>query len=232
MRFEVRDPAADRGQRHAELARGGRQGCRHRPPPTRSTWLRADPSVLPIKWKDDYRILAIYSPIVEGISFAGRSEDNRQRKDNDHVTHPDPRHHRRRPGRLAAAARRQSRSNSASVPNLFRLVANSPAALEGYLGLSGALGKGKLPAADPRADRAGDRRDQRLQLLPLGAHLSRQEPRQARRRRDRGQPQRRLERSEGRRGRALCRQGRHAPAGMSATPTCGPSRLPATTTRR
>jgi len=34
-----------------------------------------------------------------------------------------------------------------SVPNLFRLVANSPAALEGYLGLFGALGKGALPAA-------------------------------------------------------------------------------------
>lgn len=32
------------------------------------------------------------------------------------------------------------------VPNLFRLVANSPAALEGYLGLSGALAKGHLPA--------------------------------------------------------------------------------------
>ena len=33
------------------------------------------------------------------------------------------------------------------VPNLFRLVANNPAALEGYLGLSGALAKGRLPAA-------------------------------------------------------------------------------------
>ena len=33
-----------------------------------------------------------------------------------------------------------------SVPNLFRLVGNSPAALEGYLGMSGALGKGALPA--------------------------------------------------------------------------------------
>jgi len=32
------------------------------------------------------------------------------------------------------------------VPNLFRVVANSPAALEGYLGMSGALAKGKLPA--------------------------------------------------------------------------------------
>jgi uncharacterized peroxidase-related enzyme len=32
------------------------------------------------------------------------------------------------------------------VPNLFRLVANSPAALKGYLDLSGALGKGNLPA--------------------------------------------------------------------------------------
>jgi uncharacterized peroxidase-related enzyme len=33
------------------------------------------------------------------------------------------------------------------VPNLFRLVATSPAALQGYLALSGALGKGELPAA-------------------------------------------------------------------------------------
>ncbi|MFG6486562.1 carboxymuconolactone decarboxylase family protein [Roseateles sp. BYS78W] len=34
-----------------------------------------------------------------------------------------------------------------SVPNLFRTVASSPAALEGYLGMSGALAKGRLPAA-------------------------------------------------------------------------------------
>jgi uncharacterized peroxidase-related enzyme len=34
-----------------------------------------------------------------------------------------------------------------SVPNMFRIIGNSPAALEGYLGLSGALAKGKLPAA-------------------------------------------------------------------------------------
>ncbi len=33
------------------------------------------------------------------------------------------------------------------VPNLFRLIATSPAALEGYLGMSGALAKGTLPAA-------------------------------------------------------------------------------------
>ena len=33
-----------------------------------------------------------------------------------------------------------------SVPNLFRVVSNSPAALEGYLGMSGALSKGSLPA--------------------------------------------------------------------------------------
>ena len=32
------------------------------------------------------------------------------------------------------------------VPNLFRLVGNSPAALEGYLGLNGALAKGQLEA--------------------------------------------------------------------------------------
>lgn len=33
-----------------------------------------------------------------------------------------------------------------SVPNLFRLVGNSPAALEGYLGLNGALAKGLIGA--------------------------------------------------------------------------------------
>ena len=33
-----------------------------------------------------------------------------------------------------------------SVPNLFRIVGNSPAALEGYLGLNGALAKGALDA--------------------------------------------------------------------------------------
>lgn len=33
-----------------------------------------------------------------------------------------------------------------SVPNLFRVIANSPAALEGYLGLNGALAKGALDA--------------------------------------------------------------------------------------
>ena len=33
-----------------------------------------------------------------------------------------------------------------SVPNLFRVIGNSAAALEGYLGLNGALGKGKLDA--------------------------------------------------------------------------------------
>ncbi len=33
------------------------------------------------------------------------------------------------------------------APNLFRMVANSPAALQGYVGLLGALGKGTLPAA-------------------------------------------------------------------------------------
>ena len=33
------------------------------------------------------------------------------------------------------------------VPNLFRMVANSPAALEGYVGMLGALNRGVLPAA-------------------------------------------------------------------------------------
>jgi uncharacterized peroxidase-related enzyme len=38
------------------------------------------------------------------------------------------------------------RAQLGSVPNLFRLVSTSPHALEGYLGMMGALGKGALPA--------------------------------------------------------------------------------------
>lgn len=34
-----------------------------------------------------------------------------------------------------------------SVPNMFRLIGNSPATLEGFLGLNGALGKGTISAA-------------------------------------------------------------------------------------
>jgi len=40
----------------------------------------------------------------------------------------------------------QVKAQLGSAPNLFRVVSNSPAALEGYLGLSGALAKGALPA--------------------------------------------------------------------------------------
>lgn len=40
----------------------------------------------------------------------------------------------------------QVKSQLGVVPNLFRVVSNSPAALEGYLAMSGALGKGRLPA--------------------------------------------------------------------------------------
>lgn len=57
------------------------------------------------------------------------------------------------------------------VPNLFRLMANSPAALEGYLGLAGALAKGALPSTNRRAYRSHRRRNQRLRLLHVGAQL-------------------------------------------------------------
>ena len=43
-----------------------------------------------------------------------------------------------------------------SVPNLFRLVANSPAALEGYLGMYGALATGARPVPN-----CGDRHRRR-----------------------------------------------------------------------
>jgi len=57
------------------------------------------------------------------------------------------------PGTVNAAPRASQamleavRGQLGIVPNLFRLVANSPAALEGYLGLSAALANGSLAAA-------------------------------------------------------------------------------------
>jgi hypothetical protein len=36
------------------------------------------------------------------------------------------------------------------VPNLMRMLGNSPAAMEGYLGLSGAIARGRVPATSDR----------------------------------------------------------------------------------
>ncbi|SFH62580.1 carboxymuconolactone decarboxylase family protein [Albimonas pacifica] len=47
----------------------------------------------------------------------------------------------------ARPALRQVEAQLGAAPNLFRLVAHSPAALEGHLGMFGALSKGRLPAA-------------------------------------------------------------------------------------
>jgi len=46
----------------------------------------------------------------------------------------------------ARAALESVKKQLGSVPNLFRVVANSPAALEGFLALNGALAKGALDA--------------------------------------------------------------------------------------
>ena len=64
------------------------------------------------------------------------------------------------------------------VPNMFRLIAQSPAALQGFTANNGALTK-TARRQDARADRAGRRAGERLRLLPLGAQLSGPEPRQA-----------------------------------------------------
>lgn len=59
------------------------------------------------------------------------------------VTHPDIASAPEASRPLLSAVERQL----GRVPNLFRVVASNPAALEGYLNLSGALGKGRLPPA-------------------------------------------------------------------------------------
>ena len=118
------------------------------------------------------------------------------------------------------------------VPNLFRLVGNSPAALEGYLGLNGALGKGALEA--PTRARIAlavaevNGCDYCLSAHSyLGKNLTKLSDAEIAANRNGA-----FGRCKGRRGRRLCRQDRQRRAGMSRTPISRRSRRPATTTRR
>ena len=56
------------------------------------------------------------------------------------------------------------------APNLFRLVATSPAALEGYLGMSAALAKGDLPAATRKRIALAVAEINRVAVTCLSAH--------------------------------------------------------------
>ena len=85
---------------------------------------------------------------------------------------------------------------------------------------------------DPRAHRARDRRDQRLRLLPLRPHLSRQKHLQARRCRDDRQSQRRLQRSQGGRRRPVRRQGRARARACERRRCPRRTKMPVTTMRR
>ena len=77
---------------------------------------------------------------------------------------------------LLAAVKKQI----GSVPNLFRVIANSPAALEGYLGLNAALAKGAPVIVTGHVytseyeDRDGNRRSSlEMRAIAVGPDLSR-----------------------------------------------------------
>ena len=96
------------------------------------------------------------------------------------------------------------------APNLFRLVANSPAALEGYVSMFAALGKGRLPA--PTRERialAVAEINGCDYCLSAHTYLGREVAKLDDARNHR-QPQRRVERHPGRCGGALRGQGRRA----------------------
>ena len=95
------------------------------------------------------------------------------------------------------------------TPNLFRLVGVSPAALEGYLGMSGALEQGRVARANPRAHRAGRGGKSIAAITACRPTAIWAKPRQAGRRGNCCQPQWRLERRKGGRRRAVCRQSGH-----------------------
>ena len=80
-----------------------------------------------------------------------------------------------------------------SVPNLFRVIANSPAALEGYLGLNGALVKGTLDAKTRERIAVAVAEINGCGYCLVGTCVPGQERRQARRCRDRREPQRNVE---------------------------------------
>lgn len=72
------------------------------------------------------------------------------------------------------------KSRLGTVPNMYRIIANSPAALGAFLGFYSALDKGGGGPAHPRAHRARRRRGERQRLLPVGADASRPQGRDAR----------------------------------------------------
>ena len=119
------------------------------------------------------------------------------------------------------------------VPNLFRLVSNSPAALEGYLGLSGALEQGQR--CRPRrasASRWPSPRSTAATIACRPTPISARTSPSSTTPRSTANRKRRLERSKGGRCRALRRQGRARTRSRRAKTTSAPSSSPATTTRR
>jgi hypothetical protein len=63
------------------------------------------------------------------------------------------------------------------VPNMFKAVANSPAALASLWGSSGALGRGRIGTKLGEQIAVGGRRSQSLHLLPGRSHRARAEGR-------------------------------------------------------
>ena len=89
------------------------------------------------------------------------------------VPYPHARHGRRRPEKsqpLLEAVNEQL----GIVPNMFRLISTSPQALEAISAFPGRLAKARCPP-QPASDCARRRGSERLQLLPVRTHLSRQE---------------------------------------------------------
>ena len=93
------------------------------------------------------------------------------------------------------------------VPNLFRLIAQSPAALTGFAGLQGALAKTLDVKTRERIALAVAQANGCDYCLSAHAYLGAQ-PRQAQPGGNRAQPQGRVERREGQRSRRLRRQRR------------------------
>ena len=233
MRLQLGHLAADRRERHAEAAGSGREAaCFHHRHQDRHR-LRGDPSVLSRIREGSYPILpSFFSSDWKGLHalLAGDIRPQTQRKPPCPASRPPPRIE---AAPLAAQPLLEAvKKQLGIVPNLFRLVSQQPRRARGLSRPVRRADKGSLPA--PTRERIA------LAVAEingcnyclsahtyLGKNLAKLDDAEIDR-----QPQRRLERPQGRCRRALRRQGRARARPCRRRRCAAPSRPPATTTPR
>ena len=230
--LQRRDQPRHAGRRQPQFARRRRETREGRPPRQRPAWHRDGPWHYFIYCNDAVSI-EIIVPIIDRDQLAVQGEQvlAPDRKG----TTPCPASRPQAPSKTSPAAAQPLlqavKKQLGVVPNLFRLVGNSPAALEGYLGLNGALAKGALEAPTANKSRWPSRKSMAAAIasprIPISARIWRNFP--TRKSRSIAMAVRPIRKPTPRFASPSRSSTR---AATSRTPTSGTSRMPVTAMRR